>query len=273
MKRFATSFVLALATGAYASVSEIKVDLRLDNSDYVSGERVRAVVDIVNSSPGKIDTRPGRGDVFFIEVTRSGDGERLGKSGGNAFIAPFFLESGEGMKFETFLGDHYPLRETRRYLAKPVLVHDGTRFEGEVRAFDIVEGMRIAKAMQMFSDKPSLQRNFRLSYWSRKGTEHLFLSASDSGSSTRSFETRDLGPISRIDKPYVSILPGGEVVVFHRFDTDHFLRTEFWSLPDDLVFRSREIIDDPETAGTARVRELYRENKVAPKTNPWWKFW
>ena len=29
----------------------------------------------------------------------------------------------------------------------------------------------------------------------------------------------------------------------------------------------------PTTAGTARVRELYKEKGVAPKENPWWKFW
>ena len=32
-------------------------------------------------------------------------------------------------------------------------------------------------------------------------------------------------------------------------------------------------LGDPETAGTARVREMYKDSGVKPKTNPWWKFW
>ena len=54
---------------------------------------------------------------------------------------------------------------------------------------------------------------------------------------------------------------------------DQFVRTEFWSLPDELEYRMREAVGDPETAGTARVREMYKESGVKPKKNPWWKFW
>jgi hypothetical protein len=127
--------------------------------------------------------------------------------------------------------------------------------------------------MQMFSNHPGLQREFSLVYWSRKHSEHLFLAARDSGTSSRKWETRDLGPILRIDKPTVSILKGGEVVVLHRLNQDQFIRSEFWSLPKALEFRVREAVQDPETAGTQRVRELYRNGAVKPKSNPWWKFW
>jgi hypothetical protein len=44
-------------------------------------------------------------------------------------------------------------------------------------------------------------------------------------------------------------------------------------MPKQLEYRGRETIGDPETAGTARVREMYRGNAVKPKQNPWWKFW
>lgn len=274
MKKILMPLALAVFTPLFASVSEIKVDLRLDSSDYVTGERIRGVVDIANSSPDKIGHGLGGcRDVFFIEVFRAHDMHQLARVEKREFIADFYLKSGEGQKFEVFLGDHYSLRETRRYLAKPVLVHKGTRYEGDVRAFDVVEGVKLAGAMQMFSGNSSLQRNFSISYWSRSGKEHLFLLASDTGSINRTFETRDLGPVSRLDKPTVSVLPGGEVIVFHRLNTDQFLRTEFWSLPKNLEFRSQEIVADPETAGTASVRELYRKEGVKPKVNPWWKFW
>ena len=167
-----STFLLLLAVAALpaalaAAISEITVNLRMDASDYVSGERVRAVVDIANSSPDTIGiggrvrvwggdetNRVIRGeynvnDRFFIEVYRTGDMHQLQKISKGAFVADFAAATGEGQKLETFLGDHFPLIEPNRYMAKPVLVHAGVRYEGQPRVFDIVEGVRAASAMQM----------------------------------------------------------------------------------------------------------------------------
>ena len=266
--------LLLCSSALFAETSEIRVDLQLDFSDYVSGERVRGVVDIANSSPDKVSVGYSNSkDLFFVEVYRANDMHQLTRLGKKPFVARFRIDSSEGQKLETFLGDHYALREPSRYLAKPVLVRDGVRYEGAPRAFDVVEGIRVAGAMQMFANRQGLQRNFTLVYWSRAHSEHLFLTARDSGSSTQKWETRDLGAILRIGSPTLSILPGGEVVVLHRLNPDQFVRSEFWSLPDTLEFRMRETVQDPETAGTARVRELYKEGGVKAKENPWWKFW
>lgn len=265
---------LSLAPTLWAATSEIKVNLRLDGSDFVTGERIRGVVDVANSSPDRVSVGyVNSEDHLFVEVSRASDRTQLTRLGKCPFVARFRVDSGEGQKLETFLGDHYALLEPSRYLAKPVLVHAGVRYEGAVRAFDVVEGIRIAGAMQMFANRKGLQRNFSLVYWSRNRAEHLFLRAQDAGLSTRKWETRDLGPMLRIGEPTVSILPGGEVVVLHRLNADQFVRNEFWSLPDAFEFRVRETVRDPETAGTARVRELYKESGVKPKDNPWWKFW
>lgn len=267
-------FALLLAPALLATTSEIKVNLRLDGSDFVTGERIRGVVDVANSSPDRVSVGyVNSEDYLFVEVSRASDRTQLTRLGKRPFVARFRVDSGEGQKLETFLGDHYALLEPSRYLAKPVLVHAGVRYEGAVRAFDVVEGIRIAGAMQMFANRKGLQRNFSLVYWSRNRAEHLFLRAEDAGLSTRKWETRDLGPLLRIGEPTVSILPGGEVVVLHRLNADQFVRNEFWSLPNAFEFRVRETVRDPETAGTARVRELYRESGVKPKDNPWWKFW
>ena len=267
-------FCLALAPALFAATAEIRVDLKLVASDFVVGERIRGVVDIANSSPEKVSVGYSNSkDRFFIEVFRASDMRQLTRVSKHPFVANFRLESSEGQKLEVFLGDHYGRQEPSRYLAKPVLVHAGTRYEGALRAFDVVEGVKVGGAMQMFANRKELQREFALVYWSRNHSEHLFLRAQDGGSSDRKWETRDLGPILRIDRPSISVLPKGEVVVLHRLNTDQFVRTEFWSLPDELVFRIREAVQDPETAGTARVRELYKEGGVKPKENPWWKFW
>ncbi|MBO7684421.1 MAG: hypothetical protein J6T51_06825 [Kiritimatiellae bacterium] len=264
----------ALPPALAAATSEIRVNLALDGSDFVSGERIRGVVDVANSSPDKVSVGYANSrDSLFVEVFRAGDESQLSRTSGGPFVSRFRVDSGEGQKLEVFLGDHYDLRETRRYLAKPVLVHDGYRFEGAMRAFDVVDGVRVGGAMQMFANRPGLQREFSLVYWSRNHSEHLFLRAHDAGASSRVWETRDLGAILRIDSPTISILKTGEVIVLHRLNSDQLLRSELWSMPDAVEFRIRETLRDPETAGTARVREMYSKGGVKPKTNPWWKFW
>jgi len=289
VRLFLSAATVLFAIDAKSAQSEIKVDLRLDASDFVVGERIRGVVDIVNSSPDRIavgvsrvfagegekrrvkDVVEGK-DRLFVEVSRSSDRASLARLGSRPFVSSFFIDSGEGQKLETFLGDHYALREPSRYMAKPVLVHDGVRYEGQPRVFDVVEGVKVGGAMQMFANSRGLRREFDIVYWSRRGSEHLFLKAQDAGTSTKIWETRDLGAILRIDKPTVSVLQTGEVVVLHRLNRDQFVRSEFWSLPKALEFRKREAVSDPDTAGTSRVRELYKDG-VKPKENPWWKFW
>ena len=266
--------LVGLSLAAPAATSEIMVNLKLDCSDYVTGERIRGVVDIANPSPDTISVGyPKSTDRFFVEVYRSSSMQQLTKVSKHAFVAEFEVDSSEGQKLEVFLGDHYALREPSRYLAKPVLVHNGMRYEGAMRAFDVVDGVRLGGAMQMFATRTNLRRSFSLVYWSRRNSEHLFMRSRDEGSSDRVWETRDLGPMLRLDKPTISVMPRGEVVVLHRLNQDQFVRSEFWSLPDALEFRIRESVSDPETAGTARVRELYKEGGIKPKENPWWKFW
>ncbi len=273
-KTILAALAFGWAMGLFAGTVDISVDLKFDNIDYVVGERIRAVVDVANSSPDNVSVGyPSSKDAFFIEVFNSGSITQLDRIGNRPFVSRFSLDSNEGQKLETFLGDHYDLRNASRYLAKPVLVHGGVRYEGAVRAFDVVEGVKIAGAMQMFSKRRSLQREFSLCYWSRNHSEHIFLTAHDSGSSSKRWETRDLGAMLRLDKPSLSILQTGEVIVLHRLNQDQFVRSEFWSLPDALEFRGREAVLDPATAGTARVRELYKSEGVKPKSNPWWKFW
>jgi len=126
----------------------------------------------------------------------------------------------------------------------------------------------------MFKNNEGHSRQFDLVHWSRQGTEHLFVMAHDTGGRGRRWITTDVGPMMRITKPTISILPSGEVIVFHRNGADSFVRSEFWSMTDNLVLRSRRMVRDPETAGQQKVQEMYRrQGGVKPVDRPWWKFW
>ena len=277
VKKKANIFLLALigAVAAMAAPTEISVDLKLDNIDYISNERVRGVITVKNISPDTISVGHANSrDSLFVEVFRSADMTQLEQVGRKNFTARFSLKPNEGQKLEVMLADHYGLTQPRRYLARPVLVHGGIRYEGQYRAFDIVPGMEVASYLQTFANRPGLSRVFDLVHWSRKGHEHLFLRSHNEGGDGRTFETRDLGVMMKITKPVVSIMPSGKVLVLHRYGPDDFIRTEFWSMGDTLEFISRELVRDPETAGQAKVQELYEQSGgIKPVERPWWKFW
>lgn len=276
MKKLLMMLVALMAGGVLAETpSEISVDLKLDNLDYVAGERIRGVVDVKNMSPYRVSVGYSNSvDRLFVEVYRSSDMMQLERSTQRPFVAPFRVDSNEGQKLEVFLGDRYPLREERRYLARPVLVHRGVRYEGQYRAFDVVPGLRIGGALQQFANREGLSRVFSLVHWPRKGREHIFLTAVDEGISTRKWATTDIGVMMKITKPTISVLPSGEVIVLHRAGAESFVRSEFWSLPDALEFRTHDLVQDPETAGQNRVQEMYKkQGGVKAADRPWWKFW
>lgn len=276
------SFLAILAIFAFASIikleaaiSDISVNLKLDALDFLIGERIRGVIDVRNISPSLVRVGyTNSTDQLFVEVFTAHDMERLVKLNSRPFVAKFKVGPNEGQKLEVYLGDHYSIANPRRYLARPVLMHDGVRYEGAYVAFDVVPGMEITTALQTFANKPGLNREFRLSHWSRSGAEHLFISAQDEGASERSWETHDLGLMLRITKPVISILPSGKIVVLHRNSPDAFVRSEFWSMPNALEFISRERVDDPQTSAQNRVQEVYDSaGGVKPVERPWWKFW
>lgn len=275
MKKCFFILFAALSVVAFAAPpqSEISVKLIPDRREFIVGERIRAVVDVANSSADSIDVgKPGSADILRIEVFRARDMASRDRVGNKPFVAPFMLHSSEGQKLETFIGDHFPLHDPVRYLARAVLIHAGSRYESSLVSFDVVPGMTVGRAMQMFKNSPGLKRTFEIVYWMRGQREHLFLKASDEGG--RVWRTTDLGGLLRITEPKISVMPNGEVVVLHRATQNQFMRSVFWSLPNVLDFRKQEPMVDPDVAGSERMRDLYMESGgVTPVKKSWWKFW
>ena len=266
---------LVRMVSAAALPTEITVQLIMTHDEYVEGERIRAVVDVANASADVVDCRkPGASDRLFVELFRAHDKHRYDRITDKPFVAPFALLSGEGQKLETFLANHFRFDENTRYLARAVLVHGGMRFESSLKSFDVVPGLHCANALQMFSKRDGLRRNFELVHWGRDQVEHLFMKARDEGISTRRWRTTDLGPVIRVKPPVISVMPTGEVVVLHLATQGKFLYSTFWSLPDILEYRGREMMSDPDVAGSERVKEFYKDTGgVEPVKKAWWKFW
>ena len=280
MKRTTPLLLLLLAAhlappAGAALPTEITVKLDMTHDVYVEGERIRAVVDVANASADVIDCRkPDAADRLFVEVFRAHDQYRYDRITDKPFVASFALLSGEGQKLETFLADHFRFDENTRYLARAVLVHGGMRFESSFKSFDMVPGLPCGNALQMFSNRDGLQRHFELVHWGRSQVEHIFLKAHDDGTSKRKWRTTDLGPVLRVTPPKVSVMPTGEVLVLHRATQDKFLLSTFWSLPDVLEFRNREVMADPDVVGAERVKEFYKDTGgIEPVKKAWWRFW
>ena len=273
----AAAMVALLASAANIS-TEISVTLKMDAGVYVMGERIRCEVAIENSSSDSIDvgTR-GSADSLVIELYRANDREQYDKLSKGQFTAPFLLHSGEGQRLESFLGDHYAFQEETRYLARAVLVHGGYRYQSSFKSFDVIPGMKLASAMQLFSANSSCERHFEVVFTSRNRSEHAFLKISDvaGGRTVYRWPTADLGTILRISPPKISIMPSGEVVILHRANQDNYVRSVFWSLPSAFEFQERESMLDPDVAGAARVKALYMESGEVEtvRKKKWWKFW
>ena len=267
--------VILASVVAQAAISEIRVDLKLDASSYVVGERIRAVVDIANSSPDVISVGNSNStDRLILEVFRKSDGSQLDRATNRRFTAPFVIGHNQGQKLETFLADNYGLAHLGAYTVRAVLIHRRMRYEGPIHAFDIVPGITLTGALQLFKSRPDQQREFEIAKWSRDGKEHVFLKSRDVAPRERRWPTFDLGPYMKISPPVVAVQTNGEVLVIHRLDPQKFSRSEFWSLPDGVYARGSIMIRDPETAGQERVQEVFNNGKpVAPKDDPWWKFW
>ena len=265
----------AVVAGAADRLTELTVKLDMQKGDYIEGERIKAVVDVANASPDPIDAR-GRDapDRLILELYRASDRFQFKKTSDKPYAEPFALLSGEGQLLDVYFAEHFPIVASTRYFARAVLVHKNVRYESSLKSFNVVPGLRCGGAVQMFSNKEGLRREFELVHWGRDQVEHLFLKAKDSGISTHIWTTVDLGVFLSATRPKASVLPTGEVVTLHRTTQDAFIRTEFWSLPDAFEFNTHELMLDPDVAGAERVKELYKESGgVEPVKKAWWKFW
>ena len=283
MKAISVFLLAAFAASATAAAaderqgaSEISLNLELDSREYVSGERIRGVLGVVNAST---ETLHGNGtgapDRLFLEAKRESDKSDLSRISSAPFTVRFAIDPSRRQDFEIFAERHFDFMRETRYLVRPVLVHGKTRYEGAWRSFSVVPGMKLAESVQLFSNVEGLRRDLTLVYWGRNRLEHLFLKIRDTSPEGPFIHpTIDLGPIMRVTAPKISISPSGEATILWRTNQDYFARAVYWSLPKVFEHHKTESLVDPDIAGSTALRDRYKSDEpLKPAKQSWWRFW
>jgi hypothetical protein len=255
---------------------QVEVKLTLAYNAFVVGEPVLVQVEALNATRDLIEVGgAGAKDVLFVEITRGGQYEELSPFNKEPLAGAVSLKPGQTFQHKVELDKWYALIEPGQYMVRAVLVHGGVRYESTKKTFDVVPGLPLSEGVQMFVNRQSLKRLFKLVYWHRNQNDRLFLRMEDDPGG-RVWDTIDLGVLLRLSPPKIDISPEGEVTVVHRATQDAFIRTVVWSLPDNVEVVERNNLLDPEISASQRVKALYGEmtdGEGKEKKKAWWKFW
>ncbi len=259
------------------SAQQITVGITLAYNAFVLGEPVLIQVEALNATRDMLDVGgEDSKDTALIEISRVGQFGDLKPINPAPVAGKFKLKPGEKFAYKLELDKWYPLVQEGKYLVRFVIVHGGMRYETQQKSFDVVPGLPLKDAVQMFVSKQKLRRVFKLVYWHRNQADRLFLRIEDDPGN-RIWDSIDLGSMMRSEPAKIDISPEGEVTVVHRSTQDAYIRTVLWSLPDSVEIVERNNLLDPEISASQRVKSLYGEaadeGEKAKEKKPFWKFW
>ncbi len=268
-------FAAVLLAGA-AAAQQVEVTMTLAYTAFVVGEPVLVQIEAVNATRDLLDIGGAESkDEVFVEITKGDRYNEIDAFNPAPIVGAAQLKPGQTFRHKVELDKWFALGAEGRYAVRTVLVHNGMRYESSKKSFDIVPGMPIKDAVQMFLKRPNSKRLFKLVYWHRNQSERLFLRIEDDPDG-KVWDSLDLGTLLRLSEPKLDISPDGEVTVVHRATQDAFIRTVLWSLPDNVEVVERNNLLDPEISASQRVRALYGEmadDGKEEKKKAWWKFW
>lgn len=275
MKNLIALLIAFLSFSAVAQ--EMSVQMKPQWRQFVVGEPVSVNLELINITRSRLfQTATNSNCSLFIELSKGSSSSNWIKPFNNELVfGAFNVNPGKRIKRTAELDKFYPLLDEGKYLVRAVLVYEGMRYESRLSSFDVVSGIKVQDGIQMFSNRKHLKRTFKLVYWTRNQTEHLFLRIQDDPG-RKVWDTVDLGMVLRTESPKLDISPEGEVTVLHRATQDAFLRVVIWSLPDNLEIVERNQLLDPAISASQRAKSLYTEmveDKKDERERPWWKFW
>ena len=265
---------ILFALGAAAQQADVK--LTLAYNVYVVGEPVLVQFELVNATRDLIDVGGADSkDALLVEITKGGVLNEIVAHNKAPIGGAFKLNPGQSYQKQVELDKWFSLTQEGAYVVRLVVVHGGMRYESVKKSFDVVPGIPLKDAVQMFVKRDKLKRMFKVVFWHRNQVDRLFLRIEDEPEG-RVWDSLDLGSLLRLTEPKIDISPEGEVTVVHRSTQDAYIRTVLWSLPDSLEVVERNNLLDPEISATQRVKSLYGDmagSEDGKVKNPWWKFW
>lgn len=246
-----------------APIAPIDLDFDFAVCDYVVGEPVQATLKIRNQSTRQITLGiPGSPEALRLEIRQLKDRDLIeSAAGGNIITSAVTLKPGDLYEKNFTCNELYDLSVPGKYLVNVVTVAFDQQYESKPRILNVVPGIPLKKATQMFSSNPGLQRTFSLVTWRRNEYDSLFVRIQDTPTG-KIWNTIYLAPILRQNDPRIDVAPTGEITILHRSSQYYYQRTLLWSLPNEVLIRARDLLRDPDNAMAARLNNLETDIKA-----------
>jgi hypothetical protein len=266
------SIVLLLA--GYAG-AQMTVDMNLNQSVYILGEAVRADVRIVNHATTPLIVGPGgyRQNGLFFQITDGRHDTLEPSQPGTPMISDLRLPGGETYRSAFELDEWYPMGKAGSYIVTAMVRRDDRRYETTSRAIDIVPGLEIKTAIQLFADRPDFQRKLSLVYFMRRQAEFLFLRITDTPGD-RTWSTLELGKLLRTTPPTIGVTNDGVITIFHRATQDVYLKTRMKSTANGVELVGQEQIVDTHSMDILQAQQIQKiaEDRNKKQSHWWWPF-
>jgi hypothetical protein len=269
-------FVLPLIlAGSSAFAQSLDLQLKLNTGTYIIGEPISASLTLNNGTTSDFSSRPPLGDdILMLEITDA-QRELLSPTTKTSNLQQVTVLSGDTWSDTAVLDQCFPLRKPGRYFVTLAALQENQRFTSLRRVFDVVPGLEIKSALQLFSGGEVNSRRFSLVYLARDQREFLFLRIQDTPD-YRSWETLRLGSLLRTSDPRLDIAPDGTVTILHRATQDVYLKSIIKSRPETIEFVTQEQLIDPASSAQQhlepfQVMALERQ-KAANNKKSWWRF-
>ncbi len=265
--------VLLLAASVRAQMT---VDLTLNQSVYLLGEAIRADVRIVNHATMPFQVGPGgyRQNGLFFQITDSRHDTLESAQPRVPMIPDLLLPGGETFRSAFELDEWFPLGNPGSYIVTAMVRRDDRRYDSVSRAIDIVPGLEIKTAIQLFADRPDFQRKLTLVYFMRRQSEYLFLRITDTPGD-RTWSTLELGQLLRTTPPTIEVTADGLATISHRATQDVYLKTRVKSTASGVELVGQEQTVDKHAAEALRTQQVLmmdEAQKQKKKSSRWWPF-
>ncbi len=265
---WAVAVLLAGCVGA-----QMAVDLKLSQSVYILGEAIRADVSIVNHATTPFLVGDGAAPLngLSFRVTDNRRDLLAPSQPQEAMIAKLLLLGGATHRAAFELDEWYPLGRPGSYLVTAHVRRDDRLYESVTRAIDIVPGLEMKSAIQLFADRPEAQRKLSLVYFMRRQAEYLFLRITDTPGD-RTWTTLELGQLLRTTPPTMEVSADGVATITQRATQDVYLKTRVKSTVTGVELLGQEQFLDKRAAEGIAAQQLLMEDANKKKTSRWWPF-